>query len=332
MTRTTLRNMMPRQGILASWEEIRNTKKFHWAMECFAEMLGVGLYVYFGVGATAGWVIGNITKVTGLSSVLQIGFGYSFGILFALCLCASTSGGHFNPAVTIAVCVFKKFPILKAIRYIIAQTLGAYIACLLVYNQWKVLIDDSENLLKAAGPAVFAATQFTPNGPPGIFVSYLLPGQTLPRVFMNEFVNCIIVAMMIWASLDPTNYLIPPVMGPFIIAFAYGTTAWGFGAPGIALNTARDVGARLMVVTIWGLPAIGGPYAAITAFTNIPATLLAAFIYEFFLTDSDRAITGWHMDFINHNMSHGRLIQLYDGDSTSIEEKHNGTLIERSQA
>lgn len=35
----TLRNFMPRHGILASWEEIRNTKEVHWAMECFAEMV-----------------------------------------------------------------------------------------------------------------------------------------------------------------------------------------------------------------------------------------------------------------------------------------------------
>ena len=70
-----------------------------------------------------------------------------------------------------------------------AQILGALIACALVYNQWKVLIEEAEAKLLGMGPAVFAATQFTPNGPPGIFAFYLLPGQTLARVFLNEFVN-----------------------------------------------------------------------------------------------------------------------------------------------
>jgi len=325
---TTLRNLMPRKGILASWEEVRNTREVHWAMECFAEMLGTGLYVYCGIGVTAGWVIGNITKETGISSVLQIGFGYTFGIFFALIICATTSGGHLNPAVTITFCVFKKFPVLKAMRYIIAQTLGAYIACLLVYNQWKVLIDDSETLLMAAGPAAYAATQFTPNGPAGIFVPYLLPGQTLPRAFMNEFVNCTIVAMIIWAALDPTNYFAPPVLEPFLISFGYGVIIWGFGAPGLSLNTARDIGARLMAITIWGLPAVGGHYAIMAALTNIPATLLAAWIYELFLTDSDRAISGWHMDFINHNISHGRL----GGDSSDKDEIRMDKYIDRSRA
>lgn len=32
----------------------------------------------------------------------------------------------------------------------------------------------------------------------------------------------------------------------------------------------------------------GGSYAAVAALTNIPATLVGVFLYEFFLTDSDR--------------------------------------------
>jgi glycerol uptake facilitator-like aquaporin len=71
----------------------------------------------------------------------------------------------------------------------VAQVLGAIIASALVYNQWKPLIVEAEGALLKMGPEIFAATQFTPNGPPGIFAFYLLPGQTIPRVFLNEFVN-----------------------------------------------------------------------------------------------------------------------------------------------
>ena len=41
---TTLRKFMPRKGILASWDEIRNTDEVHWAMECFAEMVRFGIF------------------------------------------------------------------------------------------------------------------------------------------------------------------------------------------------------------------------------------------------------------------------------------------------
>ncbi len=57
----------------------------------------------------------------------------------------------------------------------------------------------------------------------------------------------------------------------------------------VSTNSARDVGARLMALTIWGREAGGGSYAAITALTNIPATLLAAVFYEAVFADYNRS-------------------------------------------
>ena len=56
----------------------------------------------------------------------------------------------------------------------------------------------------------------------------------------------------------------------------------------VAANTARDVGGRLAAIAIWGTKANGGKYAAISALTNILATLLAFSFYEFVLKDSSR--------------------------------------------
>lgn len=64
---------------------------------------------------------------------------------------------------------------------------------------------------------------------------------------------------------------------------------WGYAPVGLAANSARDVGGRLAALTLWGLPASGGRYAAIAALTNIPATLLAGVFYEFVLNDSNRS-------------------------------------------
>ena len=124
-----------------------------------------------------------------------------------------------------------------------SQILGALIACALVYNQWKSLIDAAEAALVAKGPEIFASTQFTGSGPPGIFAFYIGPSQTLARIFLNEFVNVsgvqevttkrqvthllilnfnqsTIIGIVIWATMDPTNYLIPPTAGPVIISLA----------------------------------------------------------------------------------------------------------------
>ena len=76
----------------------------------------------------------------------------------------------------------------------------------------------------------------------------------------------------------------------------------------VALNTARDVGSRLWAMTVWGREgrfiianfqlecpaeikmelAAGGGYGAVTALTNIPATIFGIVLYEIFLVDSDR--------------------------------------------
>jgi glycerol uptake facilitator-like aquaporin len=70
-------------------------------------------------------------------------------------------------------------------RYIIAQILGAYIACMLVYYQWRPFIDEIVASMTAAGEE---AAIFTPTGPAGAFALYRAPGMPLGTVFLNEFV------------------------------------------------------------------------------------------------------------------------------------------------
>jgi glycerol uptake facilitator-like aquaporin len=322
-----LRDVQKRLPVFTVWERRRNSTQVHWAIECFAEAFGVFFYVYFGVGSQVAWIFGNIIKEVGFSSLFQIGIGYAFGILFALSVCAGTSGGHFNPCVTIAMCVFKGFPKAKAVRYIFFQILGAYLGCLVVYTQWKAFIDVAEGALLEA--KLYASTQFTPNGPAGAFGNYLLAPQTLPRIFMNEFVNCFLVASVIWASLDPTNLIVPPTVGTFIVAFAYAASIFGFGVPGVSLNAARDIGGRLAAMSIWGMAAKGGPYGAISALVNIPATLLAAFVYEMFLTDSDRVVGSGNLEFLRAHAHHARFGHGHGGEKQDSRDSDDKPSIEK---
>ncbi|KAG6813922.1 hypothetical protein H0H92_005771 [Tricholoma furcatifolium] len=238
---------------------------------------------------------------------MQIGFAYALGITFAFAVCGSTSGGHFNPCVTISYVVYRGFPPLKGLRYIFSQILGSYIACLLIYTEWKVLLDDCEAILASTGKL---DQMFTPNGPAGIFGLYLLPGQTLPRVFLNEFVIDTFIGLIIFAVIDPTNVMVPPVLAPvikFTPRIRSGVAIWGFATPGVALNSARDIGGRMLAMTIWGRQAAGGKYAAIAALTNIPATLFGGFLYEVFLTDSDRVVPTASLEYGNTLANHRRL-------------------------
>ncbi|KAJ7077688.1 aquaporin-like protein [Mycena belliarum] len=192
------------------------------------------------------------------------------------------------------------------IRYLTAQILGGYIACMLVYVQYKSLIIEAEEVLQLAGPGVLDSVFYTPSGPGGIFALALPAGSNMGRAFVNEFVVDFMLGIVIFAAVDPTNFLLPPSVGPMVIALAYGVAIWSFSANGLAANAARDVGGRLAALSIWGLPAGGGAYAALAALTNIPATLLACVTYELLLTDSDRVIAPAHMDVINAHKYHRR--------------------------
>ncbi|KAJ7290333.1 aquaporin-like protein [Mycena rebaudengoi] len=327
-----LSDLHKRPAILQSWERIRHGK-LHWLPECFAEALGVFFYVYCGVSSQAVWVIGNILKEPGLSSLMQIGLAYAIGILLAVGICGATSGSHFNPAITVVQMLFNGFPPLKGLRYIVAQLLGGYIACLLIYFQYR------EQLLAiqaAMPPAVLAGIQFTPNGPAGIFGLYLLPGSKLGNVFVNEFVADFILAMVIFGATDPSNVLIPPATAPFIIALAYAAAIWGFSAVGLSANTARDVPGRLAAMTIWGRGAVGNykAYPAIAALTNIPATILAFIVYQIMLVDSDRVVPEANREFHDVHALHRRTgpsaIAAADGtSSSSTQEKENVRTVER---
>ncbi|KAI6155692.1 aquaporin-like protein [Pisolithus tinctorius] len=290
-----LHDVDPRPNYMSTWERFKH-REVHWLVEMLAEMLGVFLYVYAGLGPTAALIVGNLTAESGIGSLYTIGFAYAIGIVLAITLCSAASGGHFSPGVTITLALFKGFPKAKAVRYIVAQILGSYLTCLVVYVQWKDLLVAAEEVLNAKG--LYNTLMFTNLGPAGVFALYVSPGTNLHRALLNEFVTDFMLGLAICGVMDPTNHFIPPMVAPWIIGFTYSVAIWGYAPTAIAANTARDVGGRLMALTIWGKQAAGGPYAAIAALTNIPATALAFIVYDLFLGSGTRTLTPYHVDFL----------------------------------
>jgi len=257
---------------------------------------------------------------------LQIGLGYAFGILLAIVICSGTSGGHFNPCVTVSFVIFKGFPPIKALRYMVAQVFGGYVACLLVYAQYKDLINLVNEGLAAKG--LLEAVQFTPSGTGGIIALYTTEGANLSRVLLNEFVTDTMLGLTIWACLDPTNFLVPPPAVPWVISFAYAVAIWGFSTPGLAANAARDVGGRLAALSIWGTKASGGTYAALAALTNIPAMLFGVLIYEVFFTDSSRVLPRQSLEYMHGHQAHHELHTELSGGATRQTTNGNRTTSE----
>ncbi|EED83519.1 hypothetical protein POSPLDRAFT_94633 [Postia placenta Mad-698-R] len=301
-----------------------------------AEQMGTFLYTFAGVGSTAGWVLGNILGLPSISSgcILSLNVTHRPTLLLVsrtpsesywhlLSAWSVTplwiyvqgrptcsqpaSKGHVNPAFTVYALVRGHCTPQRALMLIVAQILGAYIACLLIYAQYHTIIQEATEALMAKG--VYDEIMFTSQGPGGIFGLYATPGASLGNIFVNEFVCDFILAVCVFGAIEPTNPFSPPTMAPWIIAFTYAIVIWGYAPVGLAANSARDVGGRLAALTLWGLPASGGRYAAIAALTNIPATLLAGVFYEFVLNDSNRMLTPAYLEVAAAERAHEERVQ-----------------------
>lgn len=83
-----------------------------------------------------------------------------------------------------------------------AQIFGGYVACMLVYYQWRPLVNVMvEELIDTKQTALL----FTPNGPPGAFALYQLPGMTLGPTFLNEFV-CVRMRILLHGNARADNF------------------------------------------------------------------------------------------------------------------------------
>ncbi|SNC61425.1 aquaporin Z [Hymenobacter gelipurpurascens] len=88
-----------------------------------AEVLGTFAIIFCGTGAII------INQETG-GTVTHVGIAITFGLVVTSMIYAlgNISGAHFNPAVSIAFAVARKFPAREVLPYIISQVVGAVLA------------------------------------------------------------------------------------------------------------------------------------------------------------------------------------------------------------
>jgi glycerol uptake facilitator protein len=197
--------------------------------EMAAEFAGTFILILIGVGVVAQVVAG------GIGDHDSIAWAWGFGVVLGVYVAGKTTGGHLNPAVTVANAVFAKFPWRKVAPYAFAQTLGAFVAALLV--RWNYT-----EVLAKADPGHTIKTQ-------GVFST--LPGNGSLPVSMwgglrDQIIGTAILLFLVYAVTDARNIAAKANMVPVIVGFvvvAIGM-AWGTDA-GYAINPARDFGPRL---------------------------------------------------------------------------------------
>ncbi|MEU9832393.1 MIP/aquaporin family protein [Streptosporangium sp. NPDC048047] len=197
--------------------------------ELAAEFAGTAILILFGVGVVAQVVAAHIGDHDSVS------WAWGLGVTFGVYTAGRISGAHLNPAVTVALAVFKGFSWRRVLPYCVAQIAGAFVAALLV--RWNYT-----EMLHAADPGLTIKTQ-------GVFST--LPGNgSLPvglwGAFRDQVMGTAILLFLIFAVIDVLNTppganLAPFVIGLIVVAIGM---AWGTNA-GYAINPARDFGPRL---------------------------------------------------------------------------------------
>ncbi len=88
-----------------------------------AEVIGTFALIFCGTGAIV------INQETG-GVITHAGIAATFGLIVAAMIytVGDISGAHLNPAVTIAFCVAKAFPVKEIIPYLLSQGVGAFLA------------------------------------------------------------------------------------------------------------------------------------------------------------------------------------------------------------
>ena len=102
-----------------------------------AELLGTGLLVYFGVGvATLSFGFGT-AGLSYAAGVVATALAFGLVLLALAYVLGPISGCHINPAVTIGVWLSGRIPLAEAVRYWVAQFVGAILGALLLWGTFS---------------------------------------------------------------------------------------------------------------------------------------------------------------------------------------------------
>jgi len=220
-----------------------------------AEAIGTFLFFFVGAGSV---VLGDYLAAGGGSGPGLLGVALAHGLALAVLVSAlgAVSGGHFNPAVTLAVWIMGKVTPMRAALYVVAQLVGALGAGLAL----KAVFADAWQPSNIGTPALGAGITW------------------VTGVGIEAVLTALLVLAVIGTAVDPRA----PKIGGLAIGLAVAADIL-VGGPltGAAMNPARWFGPAVAAGAfddwyVWWI----GPVIGATA---------AALVYRFALAQPDEA-------------------------------------------
>jgi len=207
--------------------------------EPMAEFAGVAVFVLFGTGVDCQVALSTNPGVASSpkGDFLSVNFGWAIGLALGVWISGGISGGHINPAITMAMATWRGFPWRKVPVYIFAQVLGGIFGAAITYGTYIHPI----NIVEGSHHIRTRATA-------GLFVTYALDYMTNISCFFNEFIGTAILALIIVAASDKYNLAPPKGLLPLVIFFVLLGLGTALGMQtSYAFNPARDFGPRILL-------------------------------------------------------------------------------------
>lgn len=195
---------------------------------CIAEALGIFLLTFFGIGAIVH--MGAMKAAPG-ADLLVIAFAHGIALAIGVSATMNVSGGHLNPAVTIAMLTIGRIKPVEAAAYIVAQLIGATAA--------------AASIQMVLGFSPTAAAAFGNLGTP-----QPAEGVSAAGVVITEI---ILTAVLLFAIFGTAVDKRAPALGGFGIGLAVFIDILAGGpVSGAAMNPGRAFGPALVSGT-WNL-------------------------------------------------------------------------------
>lgn len=203
-----------------------------------AEFIGTMLFVLVGAGSI-------VANVSGPAGALGVALAHGVGLAVLVTIMMPISGGHLNPAVSVALWIGDQIDLKTLGKYVAAQLLGAIVAALLI----KVTFPASLARLSSLGTPQMS-------GAMGMF-----SGIALEALF-----TFFLVSAVFGTAVSPQAQRV----GGFAIGLTVLTVALGGGnLTGAVMNPARAFGPALVSLSwlsqgvYWIGPLIGAAIAAV---------------------------------------------------------------------
>jgi glycerol uptake facilitator protein len=178
---------------------------------------------------------------------------WGLAVTIAIYTTGAVSGCHANPAVTLALAMYRKFSWKKVLPYCLAQTVGAFLGACIVYRLYQPVLDQWNTLnhvTRAAG------------GGAGVFFTHPALGITPMHAFGDQIILTAFLIFGIFAITEQYNEMAPGAnFGALIIGFLVALIGASMGyLEAWAINPARDLGPRFFCfLGGWGSAAFPSP-------------------------------------------------------------------------